>query len=180
MFKAQSSIKGALVSEKAFKHLVLSVCSKCTHRYQAKCFALTGLASFRGGELPLQCRTLGSRCPRAPPGRWESWNFFLCDGFSIESAWCTVNCVRAQQRGFQLQSNKSTFCTPWSMNEVLKIQKRTLRLFETYRMFLYFYLNLANVVHHRSSELSGKDQGRNTASAWITDSTAISKNTAGI
>lgn len=91
---------------------------RCTPRYPAKCFAFTGLASFRGGQPPLLCRTLGSRCPRAPPGSWESWNFFLCDGFSVESSWCTVSSARAHQRSFQLQDTKSTFFMPWSMNEV--------------------------------------------------------------
>lgn len=80
---------------------------RCTLRYQPKCFALTGLDPFKGDQLPLQCRTLGSRCPRVPPGRWESWNFFLCDGFSIENVSCTVSCVRAHQRDFQCKAIKA-------------------------------------------------------------------------
>lgn len=145
---------------------------------QVLCFDRTCFLQRRWATSAVQNSWL--KMSQGPTWQMGVLELFSLWWFSIESAWCTVNCVRAQQRGFQLQSNKSTFCTPWSMNEVLKIQKRTLRLFETYRMFLYFYLNLANVVHHRSSELSGKDQGRNTASAWITDSTAISNNTAGI
>lgn len=44
-------------------------------------------------------------------------------------------------------------------------------------MLFYLFIDLAYTIHHMDFELSGKDQERNTVSAWMINSTAIANNT---